>query len=160
MTKAGLARAERNGQRATDRLDLAAQRELAAQRVAGGGLDWHLLGRGQQPERDGEVEARAGLADVRGREVHRDALLRKLERRVENGRAHALARLANGAVRQSDERERAEPSADVHLNRHLLGGDPFESESGHTGEHAGDATRPAVTRGHAKVTIVPQPALV
>ena len=86
-------------------------------------------------DRDRQVEARARLAHVRGREVDGDALLRKAELRVEQRRPHALARLAHGAVRQADERERRQAAADVDLDGDLVAADALQGEGGDGGEH-------------------------
>ena len=44
-------------------------------------------------------------------------LLRKLDARVRQRRAHALARLAHGPVGQPDHGERRQPLTDIHLDR-------------------------------------------
>ena len=79
--------------------------ELAEDRVALERVGRHLAARREDRARDGEVEARARLAQGRRREVDGDALERELEARVEDRRAHALARLAHRAVAQADDRE-------------------------------------------------------
>ena len=142
---------ERGGQRAAHRAQLAAQRQLADQ-----GAVLELLGRNlragrQQPNRDGQVEARARLAHVRGRKVHGQPLLREVERRVEQRGPHALARLADRTVRQAHEREGGQTPPHVHLDRDLLGMDSVEREGGDRGEHRGEApaTRPTCGRTDA-----------
>jgi hypothetical protein len=49
-----------------------------------------LAARRQQPEPDRQLEASARLANAAGREVHGDALLRKLQARRQQRRAHAF----------------------------------------------------------------------
>ena len=80
--------------------------ELAAERVAGEPLRRHLPGGRQQRRREREVEARARLAQVGGRQVHGDPPQRELEAGVDQRRPHALARLLHGGVGQAHDRER------------------------------------------------------
>ena len=132
--------AQRGVQRAPDRPQLSAQRELAGQRVAMEVLGRHLSARREQAHGDREVEARARLPHVRGREVDGQPLLREIQPGVQQRRSDALTRLADRAVRQSDERERREPLAHVDLDGDLLGADAFERKGGHCCEH------PAIVR--------------
>ena len=112
-------------------------------------LGRHLPAGGEQPDRDREVEARARLAHVRGREVHRQPLLREVEPRVEQRRPHALARLPDRPVRQAHEREGGQPAPHVHLDGDLLGVDPVEREGGDRGEHPARGSRARPTHGGA-----------
>ena len=88
-----------------------AQRELAAQRAAVERPRRHLPARREHAHGDRQVEARARLAHVRGREVDGEPLLRELEPGVQQRGADALARLADRPVRQPDEREGRKPAA-------------------------------------------------
>jgi hypothetical protein len=132
---AGAASSQRRVQRSADRTELTAERQLARERVLIELVGGDLSARGQQPHRDGEVEARARLPDVGGREVHRQPLLREVELGVEERRPHALARLADRPVRQPDEGERRKPAPDVDLDGDLLRPNPLQRERGDRGEH-------------------------
>ena len=144
-------RPERRRQHATHRSQLAAERELPAHRASLQGLRRHLTAGEEHPDGDREVEARPLLAEAGGRQVDRQPHHRELELGVQERRAHALARLANGAVRKPDEREGGQPAARVHLHDHLAAADPLQGECGDAGQHAGDATERRQTRGDASV---------
>ena len=92
------------------RPDLAAQRQLADERrAARRGPD--LLRPEQDPERDREVERRAGLALLGRREVDRDPARRVDEAGVPDRAADALASLLERGVGQADDREAGQPAA-------------------------------------------------
>ena len=122
-----------------------AEPELAEDRVALERLGRDVAAGGEDRARDGEVEARAGLAHRRRREVDRDALERELEARVEDRRPHALARLAHGAVGQADDREVGQARAHVDLDRDAPRIESVDGEGGDAGEHGGHARPRAVT---------------
>src|SRR5215207_8488009 len=128
-------------ERSADRSQVSTQRELAGKRIALELLDGHLSARGEEADRDRQVEARPRLAHVRGGEVDRQPLLRELQPGVEERRADALTRLAERAVRQPDEHERRESLAEVDLHGDLLRAHPLEGERGHCCEH------PAIVSG-------------
>ena len=100
----------------------------------------NLSARREQPHGDREIEAGAGLPHVRGREVHGQPLLREIQPGVQQRRSDTLTRLADRAIRQSDQRERGQPLPDVDLDRDLLGADALERKGGHCCEH------PAIVR--------------
>ena len=132
----GRPRPERSRQRPTDGPQLAAQGQLAAERASLERLGRHLAAGGEQADGDREVEARACLAHVRGREVHGDPHQRELEPRVLDGRTHALARLPYRPVGQPHERECGQAAAHVHLHGDLVAANALEGERGDAGEHA------------------------
>ena len=72
--------------------DRAVERELAREREPAS-LSAQSCRRRQNRGRDRQVEARAGLAQIRGRKVGGDPLLRELEARVLERGPHPLARL-------------------------------------------------------------------
>ena len=117
-----------DGQGPARRPQFARERELALHRAAVQRLDRELPARRQHGHGDRQVEAWSGLAQVGGREVDGDALGGKLEARVDHGRAHAVARLADGFVGEPDDRERGQPAADVGLDPHPARLDPVDSE--------------------------------
>jgi hypothetical protein len=144
--------AERGGECPSNGTQLAAQRELPDERAVLQLLGRHLGAGREQPNRYGEVEARSRLAHVRGREVHGQPLLRELEPGVEQRRADPLARLPDRPVREPHERERGQPTPDVHLDGDLLRMNPIEREGGDRGEHPVEVHAPRATRGRADAT--------
>ena len=92
-----LAAGERDCERPAHGLDLPVERQLADD---GEGLRAPLeeTRRGEDAEGDRQVERRALLAQVGGSEVDSDAVGGKREAGVADGRAHALAALADGGV--------------------------------------------------------------
>ncbi len=73
-------RRDRHGQHARRRHQLSLERQLAGERVPGrGACDGHLGGGGEHTHGHRQVEARALLAEVAGREVDHDATQRPLE---------------------------------------------------------------------------------
>ncbi len=94
-------------------------------------------GRGQDGDGEREVEPRPDLAQVRRRQVGRDALLRELEAAVDDRRAHALARLAHRLVGQPDDRERGKPLLEVDLRGHPTRLDSVDGVRRDAGEHGG-----------------------
>ena len=106
-------------QRAADRAHVAGQRELADDRAVGDAPRRSSCSEAtRMADRHRQVEPRADLAQVGGREVDGDALLRELVARVRDRRPHALARLADRLVRQPDDREGRQAAADVGLDPH------------------------------------------
>ena len=74
--------------------------------------------RGQDAERNRQVERCTGLAHVGRRQVHGDAVRRELEAGVPDRAAHAVAALAHAGVRQADHREDGHAERDVDLDVH------------------------------------------
>ena len=115
----GVAGAFGDAQHAMAVAQLSAKRELAEHRPARELGRGQLLGGHEHPARRREIETRADLAQMRGREVDRDAPLRELEAGVDECGLHALARLSYGRVAAADDRERGQAAAQVDLH-----GDP------------------------------------
>jgi len=88
-----------------------ADRDIMAQPLRIGGAD-----RGEQPERDGQIEMRTLLGQVGGRQIDRDPLGRKRQSDRRQRRAHPLAAFCDGLVRQSDDDEGGKPGAQLHLH--------------------------------------------
>ena len=65
----------------------------------------------------------------------------KLEARVQDRRADAVARLAHRGVAEPDDRERRQARADVDLDPHLARIDPVDGERRDAGEHASTLRR-------------------
>ena len=109
-----------------------------------------LAARREDRHRERQVEARADLAQVRGREVDRDALLRELEARVRDRGAHPLARLPDRLVREPDDREGRQADADVGLDPDPAGVDAVEREGGDAGEAHSERPFEVLEAGRAR----------
>ena len=105
-----LPRAATMGSRPGHETQVAAQRQLAQHGPAPGSLD--LLRADHDPERDRQIERRAALAKIRGRQIDGDAAGRILVSTVADGPAHPLTRFLQRRVGQADDGEaRAGPGA-------------------------------------------------
>src|SRR5262249_12062632 len=91
---------ETDGERAAHRLDLTVERELADDGEDAESVATHQTRRREDAERNRQVEGGALFADVRGREVYRDAIVREREARVADGGLDALTALAHRWVGQ------------------------------------------------------------
>jgi hypothetical protein len=149
---AGLPSAGRERDRTRHRPQLAAQRQLAADRIGAEAVPGDLPRRRQQRDGEREVEAGAGLADVGRRQVRGQPLEWELETGVEERRADALARLADRRVREADDGEGRQAAADVDLDRDLDAVDALDRECCHACEHVatlGAAGAPAARGRYA-----------
>ena len=118
--------ADRGRQHAGHRGDRAVEPELAQngearERIRRDGAD-----RRHQAERDRQIVVAAFLRQVGGREVDGDPPRRQREARGDQRRAHPLARLRHGLVRQADDVERRQPGRDLHLDVDGAGLDALE----------------------------------
>ena len=93
-----------------------------------------LPARGEDAERDRQVEAPRLLRQVGGREVDGDLARGKLEVRVLQRRAHAVARLAHLGLRQPDEIDARQAAGEMHLDRDRRRGEPGERAAAHDGD--------------------------
>ncbi len=139
--------------------DIAAERQLPDHRQAArSGRD--LLGPEEDPDRDGKVQRRAGLAQVRRCEVDRDPARRMAESGVPNSASNPLARFLKGGIGQADDREPRQSGRDVDLDPD----DPaVETDKGggqqrgeHTATLSGVAHRPVTD--HSSAAHSPAPA--
>ena len=124
----GLGRGQRGGQGADHRDQRAVERELAEGHRAGDLVVREDLHRGEQRERDGQVEVRAFLGQVGGREVDGDALGRQREAHGGHRGADAFLGLGDRLVGQADEVEGGQAGGDgaLHLDEPRL--DPLEGD--------------------------------
>ncbi len=123
-------------QRAGRVAQLTAEGELAEDRAAGQRVGGHLAAGREHRQRERGIEARAGLAHERRREVGGDPALGELEAGVEDRRADAVARLSHRGVAEADDGERGQAAADVDLHPDLEGLDPVDGKRRDPGEHA------------------------
>ena len=97
-------------------MDRPVERQFAEEHAVGNlaPLDHSL--RGEDAERNREVERGAGLSHVGRRQIHRDPVGWKLEPGVADRGAHPIAALPNARIRQADHREAGKAERDVHLH--------------------------------------------
>ena len=128
----------RQGERSGDRSQAAVEPQLAdgRQRPAAVAAVAHLPGREQERERDGQVERRPLLADVRRGQIDRDAPRGELVRRVDDRGAHPLATLLHGRVGQTDDAERRRRRHHVGLHHHRVALEAAQGLTGDSREHA------------------------
>jgi hypothetical protein len=98
---------DRDGERAAHGPDAAVEPELTVEQrvVEVSDAAREVAVRGEDANRDREVESGAGLLDIGGCEVHRHAHRRERNATVGDRGADALPRLANGGVRKTDHDE-------------------------------------------------------
>lgn len=124
-----------DAERADDGTDAPVETELAEHcdvvERAGG----ERVGGGEQPERDRELEAGAGLADRGRREVHGDAGLRVGQARREQRGADALPALPAGGVGQADDRVAGQAARDAHLHAYEPAVDSLQHRAAYRREH-------------------------
>ncbi len=131
----GPARSLGDDQRPGRVAQLAAQRQLAENRVGSERFYRYLPARGEHAERERGVEAGTDLAQERRRQIGGDPRLGELEPRVGDRRPDPVARLPHRRVPESDDRERRQAAADVDLDPDLAGIDPVDRECGEPREH-------------------------
>jgi hypothetical protein len=103
-------------QRAANRPQIASQSKLAGEFVAAEGIARNLPGGGKNSQRDGQVEATRFLGQVGGREVDSYPARGKVEPRVLQGGANAIAALLDLGLGQSDQIECRQPAGKVNLD--------------------------------------------
>ena len=91
--------------------------------------------RGQDAERDRQVEGRAHFAHIGRRQVDGDAVRGKLEAGIADGAADAVAAFAHARVGQADHREAGQPEGNVHLDVNGAGLDAEKRGGSQTGQH-------------------------
>jgi hypothetical protein len=141
----GGAREHRGGEHAAHRAHRAVEAELAEHEQAGERVDGDDALGDEHRERDRQVEAAAGLAQVGGREVDRDLLERQvmahgLERTLDPGRA-----FAHRLRRQPDDAVLRQAAVDEALDVDQLGVDAHERTGLDGGDHAAAQSRSRAT---------------
>jgi hypothetical protein len=138
------ARVEGHRQRTADRSQCAGQRQLARKFVARERRGRQLLGGGENAERDRQIEAARFLRQIRRCEIHRDLAGRKIELRVLQRGAHALARFLHLGFWKTDKVERRQPAGEMHLDGDQRRVDAGEAARENDGErHDVEARAPA-----------------
>ncbi len=95
----------------------------------------------EEPDRHGQIERAAVLADVGGSEVYGDASGGQRKADVAQRRAHALAALPHRSFGQAHDREGGQAGREVHLDADEVGVHAAHGGGGDLGEHErnGDA---------------------
>jgi hypothetical protein len=135
--EAGVAQRQHHRQYAGDAAQPAVERQLAHEgrsleltgrarnRLSDGQLLVQQPAGEQDPHRDREVQAGAGLAQGRGGEVHHDATLRKGDAQRGDRGPNPRGALAHGGLGQSDDVDARQLRADPHLD---LDGRAFDAD--------------------------------
>jgi hypothetical protein len=147
----GPARAERHREYPAHGMDRPVEGELSHHEETREPLRLDGTRRGQETERDWEVEADAFLSHVRRREIDRHPLERERETGVPDRRADPLPALPHGGIRQADRREHRQPLAHVDLDSDQRRLDAGEAGREHPGEHQRPGGRPSVDPVHGAV---------
>jgi len=112
---AGAHRAQDRGQCAVHRAQLAGERQLADEFILSQRCARNAAVGGENAERDRQIEAAAVLGQIGRCEVHGDPALGVFELRVEDRRAHAIARFLYRRFRQSDDRGTGQAAGKMHF---------------------------------------------
>src|SRR5882757_8003636 len=129
------ARQDRTRQRALDSLHAAVQRQLAEHyKIAHPRALLHHAVGGQYPERHRQVEGRALLANIGGRQVDGDSAIGKFEAGIAQRRLHPVEGFAHRALGQPDHPKIGHPRADIDFDLDPEGIDAGES----AGEYAAE----------------------
>ena len=114
--ESGVARADRHRQDAADGARVAVERELAEGDETLQRQCVDLFVDCEQGERDRQVEAGSDFANVGRREVHEHAAGRKLVAAIDERGAHPVARFAQCAIGQADDRESRRPGRAIRFD--------------------------------------------
>ena len=128
-------RRNRHGERAAHADHAARQRELAHRGGAVQRLGVQHAAGCQNRQRDGQVVGRALLFDVRRGEVDCQAGHRERQAAGGHRRAHALAALLHGGVRQADDLKHRQPVRAERLDRHAIALDARKAHALYAGQH-------------------------
>ena len=112
----GATRTLGDGQHAADAAEPPVEPKLTARRVLGQPRARNLVRRGEQRERDRQIEAGAFLLQLRRRQVDGDAIVGKLQLCRENPAPDALLRFLARPVGQPDDRQRRRAALNVRLH--------------------------------------------
>jgi hypothetical protein len=108
--------------------------------------------RGENAERNRQIEGGTRLAYIGRRQVHRDTMGRELETGVADRAAHAVAAFSNTRIRQSHHRECWQAEGHVHFHMDRTGFDAEESRRTQACEHAGaDTARRVAPSGSSRI---------
>src|SRR6266545_99394 len=126
---------ERDGEHATNGLYPSVEGELAQGDRIVGPSRLEYAGGGENAQRHGQVEGRADLADFGGREVDGDPIHGKLEPRVADRRAHAIAALAHGGVGETHGGKGRQARRHIDLDEDVVGLDAEHGDQTHARQH-------------------------
>jgi hypothetical protein len=141
------ARRQGGRQHALDRADIAAEAELADGPQTLEGRRRHPPGRGQQPDRDRQVEPGALLGQVGRGQGDGDAPVRPLVAGVAERRPEPVARLQHGGAAEPDHGHGGQAAADVDLDPDRVRGEADQRGRGQPGQHPHSTPSRCSTRG-------------
>ncbi len=134
-------RAFGNGEHASDAPEPAVERELTARCMLGEPIARDLPRRGQKRERDWQIEARALLLQLGGREIDRRPVAGPFELGGFDPAPDALLRLLAGAVDKADDGERRHAALNVRLHLDTARLQADEGKGDRAREHASKLRR-------------------
>ncbi len=130
-----LGRVQRGEQHAGRRRDSRVEAQFADDEIVGERLGIDHAHRGEQTERDRQVEMRAFLGQIGGREIDHDPLGRQREPHRRDRPAHALAALANRLVAEPDHVEPRQAGDQLHLDLDRARLEPEIRHRGYARDH-------------------------
>ncbi|MPM75905.1 hypothetical protein SDC9_122900 [bioreactor metagenome] len=135
-----LPRRQGHGQHAGDRPQVARKGKLP-HKAAAGRVEAHLSARPQDAHEDGQVIHCACLAQMRGRQIHRNAADGKRKAAVFHRGAHPLPRLLHGGVGQPHNIEARQTRGKIAFRGYLIACDAVQPQRPDFAEHASTAFR-------------------
>ena len=130
-----LARADDHRQRAAHGVQRTIQRQFAQHQRPRQVHALQLPRRHQDADGNRQIERRAFLSLVGGREIHRQARNGHGKSAVDDGGAHAVAALLDRRIRQSDNLQRRHPRRRVDLHLHCESADAAQAVSQRSCKH-------------------------
>src|SRR5436190_21004038 len=140
LRQAVASRSFRHGEDAADAANAPVERQLTDRRVLGEPVVWHLTGRGEEGERDREVEARALLSKLGRREVDDHTAPGPPQLGRANRAPDALSGLLARPIGEADDRKARNSAAQVRLDLHPPRLEADEGIGHCTREHGVDGT--------------------
>jgi len=126
---------QRDGEHATNGLDPSVERELAQGHRIVNPSRLEYAGGGENAQRHGQIEGRAHLADLGGRQIDGDPVHGEFEPRVADRRPHAITALAHRGVGEAHRRERRQARRHVDLYEDVVGLDAEHGGRSHARQH-------------------------
>ncbi len=106
---------QHHGKDARHRPDFPFQRQLANENGTGQHFFRHVTAGGEKPQRDGKVQPRTVLLQIRRRQIHRHFVHREMVARISDSRVHALLRLLHRRGGEPYDIKGRKGLADIHL---------------------------------------------
>jgi hypothetical protein len=144
-------RGQHHRERAANGTQLAGQRELARELVRGQLVLRQLSAGDENADGDRQVEASRFLRQVGRRERDRDLACRKLELRILERRAHAVARFTHLGFGKPDDVHAGQAAREMHLDADAWRADPGQGTTVDDGDrHPHFPSAPEWASGHER----------